>query len=393
MLETSKARTANLLVTLAVTVVFGVQLETGVTSAQQPAARDVREPGVAAWALADLRSGEYLAGDDASRELPMASTTKIMAALVVLEEADLDEEVTVSKNAAAYATPAYSNVGLLPGDTLSVRELLMAALISSGDDAAYALAEHVGGGGGEAGVNRFVEDMNERASSLGLKHTHFENPVGFDARGQYASARDLAEIARLAMKNPEFREIVSTEYATIRTPNKEIPLASTNDLLFSYGPATGIKTGTTPDAGESLVSSATIGNEAYVCVVLDAREDRFAASVRALRYGFAAYDRKDLVVEGKQYAIIDVPYERDKTVDLVAENSVDGLVGASPDVERDVEVVEDLPDSARTGTRLGEVVVRVDGKKVGKTDLVAKKGYEEASLGQRVWYTVGGIFD
>ena len=392
MFETSKARTAGLFVTLAVTAILGIQ--TGAASAQQPGAREVDEPRVAAraWALADLRTGEHLAGEGATKELPIASTTKIMAASVVLERADLEEEVEVSKNAAAYATPAYSNVGLLPGDTLSVRELLTAALISSGDDAAYSLAEHVGGAG-KAGVGRFVEEMNERARASGLKHTHFENPVGFDARGHYSSARDLARAARLAMQDPEFRKIVSTEYATIDTPYREIPLASTNELLFTYGPATGIKTGTTPDAGESLVSSASRGDESYVCVVLDAREDRFAASERVLRYGFAAHDRKNLVVEGERYAGIGVPYRRGETVNLVAQESVDGLMDASPDVERDVDLVDELPDSARAGTRLGEVVVKVDGEKVGETGLLAKKGYEKASLGQRVWYTVEGIFE
>ena len=392
MFETSKARTAGLFVTLAVMAILGIQ--TGAASAQQPGAREVDEPRVAAraWALADLRTGEHLAGEGATKELPIASTTKIMAALVVLERADLDEEVEVSKNASSYATPAYSNVGLLPGDTLSVRELLMAALISSGDDAAYSLAEHVGGAG-KAGVGRFVEEMNERARASGLKHTHFENPVGFDARGHYSSARDLARSARLAMQDPEFRKIVSTEYATIDTPYREIPLASTNELLFTYGPATGIKTGTTPDAGESLVSSASRGDESYVCVVLDAREDRFAASERVLRYGFAAHDRKNLVVEGERYAGIGVPYRRGEIVNLVAQESVDGLMDASPDVERDVDLVDELPDSARAGTRLGEVVVKVDGEKVGETGLLAKKGYEKASLGQRVWYTVEGIFE
>jgi D-alanyl-D-alanine carboxypeptidase (penicillin-binding protein 5/6) len=384
--------TARLLVTLAVTIVLCVQAGTGVVLAQQQGAREVDEPrvGALAWALADLRSGEYLAGEGASKELPIASTTKIMAALVVLEEADLEEEIEISKTAAAYATPAYSNVGLLPGDTLSVRELLMAALISSGDDAAYALAEHVGG---EAGVDRFVGEMNERARALGLGHTHFENPVGFDAKDHYSSPRDLARMARVAMQNPEFRRIVATEYATVHTPYRKIPLANTNELLFVYGPATGIKTGTTPDAGESLVSSASKGNESYVCVILDSREDRFGASMRALRYGFAAFDRKDLVVEGRRYASVDVPYRREETIELVAEGSVDGLVDASPDVEREVDLAEDLPDAARAGTRLGEVVVKVDGEKVGETHLVAKKGYEEASLGQRVWYTVGGIFE
>jgi D-alanyl-D-alanine carboxypeptidase (penicillin-binding protein 5/6) len=137
--ETSKARIASLFVTLAVTVVLDIRAGAGVASAQRRGAREVDEPEVAArgWALAELRSGEYLAGEGASRELPIASTTKIIAALVVLKKADLDEEVTVSEDA-AYARPIYSNVGLLPGDTLSVRELLMATLISSSDDAAYA---------------------------------------------------------------------------------------------------------------------------------------------------------------------------------------------------------------------------------------------------------------
>ena len=393
-----KTRTAGpvstLVLTLVVTVVVGVHAGTGAALAQQAGAgRDVGEIDVAAraWVLTDLESGEHLAGENASARLPMASTTKIMGSLVVLEKADLDEEVTVSEDAAAYATPAYSNVGLVAGDTLSVRELLMAALISSGDDAAYALAEHVGGG--EDGVDRFVEQMNEEAKSRGLKDTHFENPVGFDEEGHHSSARDLAAMAHAAMQNPEFRDMVSTEYATIHTPYQRISLVNTNELLFSYGPATGIKTGTTPAAGESLVSSASMGDESFACVVLGAKEERFAASVRTLRHGFAAYDRRTLVLEGRPYATIDAPYRRDETVDLVAQGDVDGLVDGDPDVEREVELVDRPPLSARSGTMLGRVVVKVDGKVVGQTPLVAKEGYKKASLGQRVWYTVGGFLE
>ena len=386
------APAATLVSTLLVTLVFCVFVGTDPASAQQ--ARNVGEPDVAAraWVLTDLRSGDFLAGEHASRKLPIASTTKIMEALVVLENADLGEEVTVSSHAASYATPAYSNVGLLPGDTLSIRELLMAALISSGDDAAYALAEHVGGGG-QAGVNRFVEMMNEEAQTMGLDNTHFENPIGLDEKGHYSSARDLATMARVAMQRPEFRDIVSTEYASIYTPDREIPLTSTNELLFSYRPATGIKTGTTPAAGESLVSSASLGDESYVCVILDSREERFGASARTLRYGFIAYDRKDLVAKDKQYATIEAPYQRDKVVDLMADGDVAGLVDARPDVEREVELVDHPPLSARAGTSLGRIVVRVDGEKIGETALVAKRGYEKPSLGQRLWYTVGGIFE
>ena len=346
------------------------------------------EVSARAWAVTDLRTGEYLAGGGASERLPMASTTKVMGALVALET-DLDEEVAVSEEAAAFAVPAYSNVGLLPGDMLSARELLMASMISSGDDAAYALAEHVGGGS----VGRFVGMMNERAEEMGLEDTSFENPVGFDARDHHTSAKDLATMTRAAMSNPEFREMVSTQYATIVTPYREIPLTNTNELLFAYPPATGVKTGTTPAAGESLVSSAARGDEAYAFVILDAGADRFGASVRVLEHSFAAYDRTDLVVRGEKYAGADVPYRRDESIDLVASRDVEGLVDASPEVVREVRIMRDPPPSARPGTRLGEVVVKVDGRVVGDSPLVARRGYEEASLWERVWYTVGGVVE
>ena len=99
---------------------------------------------------------------------------------------------------------------------------------------------------------------------MDLENTHFENPVGLDEEGHYSSASDLATMARVAMQNSEFTDIVATEYASIYTPDREIPLTSTNQLLFAYGPATGIKTGTTPAAGESLVSSASVGDESHL---------------------------------------------------------------------------------------------------------------------------------
>jgi D-alanyl-D-alanine carboxypeptidase (penicillin-binding protein 5/6) len=352
------------------------------------------EPGVGArsWVLADAESGEYLAGENASERLSMGSTDKIMVALVALRqieagEVGLEDEVTVSGDAAAFATPLYSNVGLFEGDTLSVRELLAAALVSSGNDAAYALAEHLGGGD----VDAFVERMNREAELLGLEDTRFQNPTGLDARGQYSSARDLATMARAASEYPLFRELVSTDYTTITTQDREIELVSTNELLSTYPPATGVKTGTTPGAGPSLVASAAAEDETYVSVVLD-DVDRFASSARLLDYGFTVYDRTDLVVGGEQYARADVPYRRGETVGLVAKWNVEGLVGKDPEVRRETRVFEDLPGSAKKGMTLGEVLVEVDGERVGEAPLVASRGYDAATLWERVWYTVGGIF-
>ncbi|HET7478951.1 MAG TPA: D-alanyl-D-alanine carboxypeptidase family protein [Rubrobacteraceae bacterium] len=401
--DTSK--TLVLALVLALTLLFTVKVADARTQettestaalekAQQEAPKPVTKPAapdVAAksWALVDLQSGEYLAGEDASKELPMASTTKIMVALVALKDADLDDKVIVSKKAASFATQIYSNVGLFPGDELTVRDLLKATLISSGDDAVYALAEHLGGGS----AKRFVEEMNREAKTLGLKDTHFENPSGLDARGHHTSARDLATMTRAAMKYPVFREMVGTSYATIQTQDRQIPLTNTNDLLATYAPATGVKTGTTPAAGSCLVASAADGNESYVAVFLDSKEDRFAAAARTLDYGFATYDREDLVKKGDRYAKVEVPYRRGETVSAVAKGAVEGLVYKGADVEREPKIMKDLPDSARRGTKMGEIVVKVDGKRVGEAALVARKGYEEASIWQRVWYTVGGIFE
>jgi len=355
------------------------------TAPAKPAAPKV---AARAWVLVDARSGKYLAGNNASDRLAIASTTKIMVALVALKEANLDEEVTVSEKAASFAIPIYSNVGLFPGDKITVRDLLKGTLISSGDDAVYALAQHLGGGS----VEKFVDEMNQEAKTLGLKNTHFENPSGLDVKGHYSSAQDLATMTRLAFKYPQFREMVGTQYAIISTQDREIQLANTNLLLSSYPPATGVKTGTTPKAGHSLVASASSGNESYVAVFLDSQEDRFTAAARILEYGFSTYDRKNLVVRKQKYAEVKVPYRRGEKVGLVAQKDVEGLVDSRSSVKREAEVMKELPDSAKPGDKLGQIVLKVDGERVGESPLVAKKGYKKASLWERVWYTVGGVF-
>ena len=129
-----------------------------------------------------------------------------------------------------------------------------------------------------------------------------------------------------------------------------------------------------------------------MCAILDSQEERFGVSARTLRYGFVAHDRKNLIARGGNYATMEAPHRRDE-VDLVAKGDVAGLVDASSDVEREVDLVNHPPLSARAGTRLGRVVVSVDGREFGQTSLVAKRGYEKPSLGRRLWYTVGGIFE
>jgi D-alanyl-D-alanine carboxypeptidase (penicillin-binding protein 5/6) len=338
------------------------------------------------WALTDADTGLYLAGKNPDERLPIASTTKVMVALVVLEEGvDLQEEVTVSKEAERFVGFTYSNVGLIAGERLSVRDLLVATLVPSGTEAVYALAEHLGDGS----VERFVEKMNAKASQMGLKNTHFEDPAGLDVRGHYSSARDLATITRAAMEYPLFAEIVDMKEATIKTQNRHIEVFNTNTLLYTYPEASGVKTGTSPEAGPSLVASAEEGEESYIAVVLEAKEEeyRFEAAQVALGYGFESYERRALVREGEVYEETALPYRRGESVRLAAEEEVAGLTGPGLKVERRM-TEEELPPAAQAGQELGRIEVFVEGQSIGSSSLVTEKGYEVASLWDKARYAL-----
>jgi serine-type D-Ala-D-Ala carboxypeptidase (penicillin-binding protein 5/6) len=340
------------------------------------------------WVLVDTDTGIYLAGKNPDKRLPIASTTNVMTALVVLDRGvDLDEEVTISNQAERFVGSVYSNVGLISGERLSVRELLLASLVPSGTDAVYALAEHLGGGGGKAGVENFVDEMNHKAKDMGLKNTHFEDPAGLDSPNHYSSARDMAEIAREAMAHQEFRDIVDTEEATISTQYRQIDLFTTNNLLYIYEPATGIKTGTSPEAGPSLIASAKEGDESYIAVLLDARGDqyRFGAAQNLLDFGFADYEREALISEGREYEKVGLPYRREESVGLVAAEDVPGLVGPGLEVERQV-LFKEAPPAAKAGQKLGTVEVFVNGERAGSSPLITKREYKEASLWVKAQY-------
>ncbi len=357
-----------------------------VTSAAASAPPDLE---VQAWALVDVESGLYLAGENPDEPLPSASTANVMTALVTLEEGiDLDEEATVSEEAESYVGTIYNNVGLIWGERLTVRDLLAAILIPSGTDAAYTLAGHVGDGS----VENFVRMMNQEASELGLTNTRFEDPAGLDTTGNYSSARDLATLAREALEYPLFVELVGTSDATISTQNREIEIFNTNQLLTTYPPATGVKTGITPQGDANLVSSAEAGDESYIAVVLGAEdsEEHFRASEAILEYAFTRYESQALVIQNEVYEEAALPYRRGESVELAATVDVTATVDVSSEVERRA-TTEELPPSASAGEELGVVEVLVDGRSVGSSPLVAQEGYGEASLWDRAWYAAEGL--
>lgn len=364
---------------------------TGGQTEPQQAAPDQPDIEAEAWTLMDTASGTFLGGKNPDKELATASTTKIMAALVVLEdEVDLQREVMVPAEAEEFVGFTYSNVGLIAGERITIRDLLIATLVPSGTDAVYTLAYVLGDGS----VDNFVEKMNEQAASMNLENTQFGTPAGLDSPDNYSSANDLAEMARAAMQYPVFNEIVGMAEPTISTDAREIQLVTTNLLLYYYPAATGIKTGTSLEAGPSLVASAEDGGESYIAVVLGASEDqyRFVAAESILAYGFEDYERQPLVEENEQLETLEKPFRRDESVTLVADKEVVGIAGPGLETENKVNTGE-LPAAAEAGQELGTVETLVNGQKVGQSPLVAKNGYEEASFWTKSWYRISSIFE
>lgn len=237
---------------------------------QVPAPSSITAKGVYVF---DRRSGVPLFERDPDLPLPPASLTKIVAALVVLDRADLDQQITIKEG--DLVSPEESQVGLVAGDVLSARDLLFGALIPSGNDATLALARTIGAADlGESAtddeaISRFVEMMNAKAAEIGATSTHLVYPTGVDREGHVMSARDVATASAVALENPLFAEIVSTERTTL--PSQVRPegyeIFTTNDLLVE-GLVNGVKTGSTPKAGGCLATSFDLGPGRIVAVVL-----------------------------------------------------------------------------------------------------------------------------
>lgn len=231
----------------------------------------------------DRISKSMIIGKNEDVKSAMASTTKIMTSIVILEKADLDEMVTVSAKAGGTGG---SRLGLKKGDKASVKNLLYGLMLRSGNDAAVALAEHVGGS-----VKEFAELMNEKASELGLTNTHFVTPHGLDDANHYTTALELAKLTDYAMDNETFAKIVGTKSTTIYINNQSRQINNTNELLGVLNGVVGVKTGFTNNAGRCLVTETKRNNMDIITIVLgaDTKKDRTKDSVNLIEYTFSKY--------------------------------------------------------------------------------------------------------
>jgi D-alanyl-D-alanine carboxypeptidase (penicillin-binding protein 5/6) len=244
----------------------------------------VRAPRVGASAaiLLDAKTGQILFERNAFVRREPASTTKILTAIIVLEEGDLKAKVKVSKKA---ARTEGSTMHLSTGQVHSVHDLLHGLLLRSGNDAAVALAEYMSGS-----VEAFAQKMNQRAREMGANSSHFANPHGLPDPKHYTTAHDLARITQHAMRNPRFAQIVATRSVPLSYEelNRDVVLHNTNQLLHMLPEADGVKTGTTGNAGRCLVFSATREGHQLLGVVLN-DYNRFGDAAGLLRWGFSAF--------------------------------------------------------------------------------------------------------
>ena len=275
-----------------VVVVLGALLvEAPAGGARGPRRAEPRPPEVGCEACIVVSdTGETLFRRRPKERLPIASTTKLVTALLVVDAGALDEDVVVSPSAAATGG---GGLALEAGEAWPVESLLYALLLSSSNDAAVALAEHVAGS-----QAAFVAAMNARARRLGLENTRFETPHGLDSAGHYSTVGDLSEVAYEVLDDPLLTRIVATSRAAVEGPQGTVSIDNRNLLLESYRGAIGIKTGYTLGAGNALVAAARRGGRTLVSVVLRSL-DSFADSAALLDYGFARLSRAVVLRRGE----------------------------------------------------------------------------------------------
>ena len=307
--------------------------------------------------LMDMDSGRVLYERNAGARMLIASTTKIMTALVAIRDGTLSDTVKVSREA-AYTEG--SSMYLKEGEELTLETLLYGLLLCSGNDAAVAVAEHVAGS-----VGRFVERMNETALALGMEDTSFANPNGLDDENHYSTARDMALLACAAMRNETLVRIASTRTVSIggRT------MTNHNKLLSLMDGCVGLKTGYTRAAGRTLVSCAERNGQRLVAVTLQDGND-WADHQSLYEYGFAAYPARRAAQLGHELAQAAVKGGIRTRVPLIAADSFAWPLAQGEALKTDIRLDRELAAPLRAGTSVGEAVFTLNGKEVGRIGLL-----------------------
>ncbi len=336
--------------------------------------------------LMDLKTGQVLFEKNPNKKMYPASTTKILTTLVAIKKGNLNDNVVVSFNAASTGGSA---VGLQEGEVLKLRDLLYIVMLSSANDAAVAVAEHIGGS-----VEEFARLMNEEARSIGAKNSNFITPHGLHDPNHYTTAKDMALIAKEAMKNNFFRRLASTySYHISRTLPEQIDGIPQEDYInhnkliwpnsiYRYEGATGIKTGYTDEAGSCLVSSAERDGREYLAVVFKTdRDGIFKESASILDYAFNEFKQVELIQKGVGQGFVKVKKGDVDKIEAVAATDYKyniPLTQTSLPVEKKIIWDENIEAPISEGQKIGEVVFLSGNKELGRVDLISGQNVERA---------------
>ena len=339
-----------------------------------------------AWILVDPRDGAVLASRSPNKQLPIASTTKLMTAYLALENLKPGKVV----RAPAYQPSAAAEItlGLGRGERVRTRDLLYGLLIPSANDAAQALAYGVSGS-----APAFVVQMNQAAQQLGLADTSYANPIGLDDPENYSSARDLVTLAGVLLRDPLFSRIVDSPSATVQTEDGAVNVTTRNSLLEQVPWVDGVKTGHTLGAGYVLVGSGTQNGTRLISAVLGASSEaaRDSATLELLDYGFSLYHPVEAVGQGQRLADPGLDY-RSETLPLIARRELSVDVREGQRVDTRVDAPDEVSGAVEEGQALGKVTVTVDGEPAGSSPLVAAHAVEAATLTDKAGSVVQNPF-
>lgn len=358
----------------AISIVCVMMCWSGFASAHEKIMLKLPDISATSAVVMEAGSGRVIYAKNPEAKMPMASTTKIMTALVAIERGNLDDIVTVSDN--AFGEPG-SSIFLGRGEKVILRDLLYGLMLQSGNDAAVAIAEHIGGS-----VEGFAALMNEKAAEIGAKNTHFMNPHGLHDPQHYTTAYDLALITSYAMHNPVFAQIVSTKYMRIPWEGREYNrvLKNKNKILWQYEGGNGVKTGYTDDAGKCLVSAAKRNGMQLVCVVLKC-PGMFPDSMSLLDYCFANYQLKQIVEENKYLGFVSVKNGLKNGFHVYADKPFEYPLAANETVDLKVELPPTINAPVLQGKTVGKMQVWLGNNLIYSTDIYAAEDILENSLG------------
>ena len=334
------------------------------------------------YAVYDRLSGRCIYGKDENKQTAMASTTKIMSAVIIVENCNLEDIVTVTAKAAGVGG---SRLGLHTDDKISVNDLLYGLMLRSGNDAAVALAIHTAGS-----VEEFANLMNQKAEVLGLSNTDFVTPHGLDNSEHYTTAYELAKITDYALKNETIAKIVKTKTTTISINGNPMQINNTNELLGNVEGVYGVKTGFTNNAGRCLVTSVKRGDMDLIIVVLgaDTRKDRASDSMKLIEYAFKKFHMVNLEEIIKREFEMWKQINQNRIYVDKAANSLElkleeiKIKSLATDEEPTIEIsaVSYLEAPILENTRIGTVTVKVGDELIEEIEIKAGKEVKKRGI-------------